>query len=262
MTSVNPLVPVGPGVQSTAATCLVMAVACPHFGPNTTMSLSMGQGYMYSACNWTKLEGHKSYIEPNTVHDIWSGETLRKDAELQSNRFLALGISTDGVALFKSSKSTLWPVYLVIQNLPPQASSHAEIEGHAKFTRQEMRILTATAQGIQHWSKFHHISCLLFEVFVKVSYSTSGTTGSLNSAVTMEGSNAKQFVLKTPDGVMRHFIVSNRIATCLHWYEDIPSGLLGAGMYKKHSSSAILCDLATLMRSNLLYQQWKYLIGL
>ncbi|KAL5477305.1 hypothetical protein EMCRGX_G024085 [Ephydatia muelleri] len=79
------------------------------------------------------------------------------------------------------------------------ASSHAEIEGHAKFTRQEMRILTATAQGIQHWSKFHHISCLLFEVF-----------GSLNSAVTMEGSNAKQFVLKTPDGVMR----------CVFWEMD------------------------------------------
>ena len=54
--------------------------------------------FMYTG-NWTKLEGHKSYIEPNTVHDIWSGGILRKDAELQSNRFLALGISTDGVGI-------------------------------------------------------------------------------------------------------------------------------------------------------------------
>ena len=43
------LVPVGPVIQSTAATCLAVAVACPHYGPNTTKSLSMGQGYIYSA---------------------------------------------------------------------------------------------------------------------------------------------------------------------------------------------------------------------
>ena len=45
----HPLVPVGPLVQSTAATCLAAAVACPHYGPNTTTSFSMGQGYSYSA---------------------------------------------------------------------------------------------------------------------------------------------------------------------------------------------------------------------
>ncbi|KAL5475197.1 hypothetical protein EMCRGX_G027266 [Ephydatia muelleri] len=38
-----------PVVRSTAATCLAAAVACPHYGPNTTTSLSMGEGYMYSA---------------------------------------------------------------------------------------------------------------------------------------------------------------------------------------------------------------------
>ena len=27
-----------------------------------------------------------------------------------------------------------------------------------------------------------------------------------------------------PLPIFRHFVVSNRIATCLHWYEDIPSG--------------------------------------
>ena len=45
----HPSVPVGPVVQSTAATCLAAAVACPHYGPNTTTSFSMGQGYIYSA---------------------------------------------------------------------------------------------------------------------------------------------------------------------------------------------------------------------
>jgi len=43
------LVPVGSVVQSTADTCLAAAITCPHYGPNTTTSLSMEQGYSYSA---------------------------------------------------------------------------------------------------------------------------------------------------------------------------------------------------------------------
>ena len=43
----HPLVNVGPVVRSTAATCLAVAVACPHYGPNTPMSLSTGEGYIY-----------------------------------------------------------------------------------------------------------------------------------------------------------------------------------------------------------------------
>ena len=39
--------------------------------------------------NW---EAHKPHTELNTIHDIWSGDTLHKDADLQTNRFLALGI--------------------------------------------------------------------------------------------------------------------------------------------------------------------------
>lgn len=73
--------------------------------------------------NW---EAHKPHTELNTIHDIWSGDTLHKDADLQTNRFLALGISTYCVTLFKSSKSTLWPVYFVIQNLPPEVHFKGE----------------------------------------------------------------------------------------------------------------------------------------
>ena len=62
-----------------------------------------------NADHWDKLEAHK---DSSTVNDIWSGEAVRKDGDLQSNRFLALGISTDGIPIFKSTKSTLWPVYL------------------------------------------------------------------------------------------------------------------------------------------------------
>ena len=61
----HPLVPVGPVVRSTAATCLAVAVTCPHYGPNTTMSLSMGEGYIYSACksNQMALNGLYMYAQ-------------------------------------------------------------------------------------------------------------------------------------------------------------------------------------------------------
>ena len=46
----HPLVPVGPVVRGTAATCLAAAVACPHYRPNTPRFLAWGRGYIYSAC--------------------------------------------------------------------------------------------------------------------------------------------------------------------------------------------------------------------
>ena len=59
----HPLVPVGPVVQGTAATCLNLAVACPHYGSNATTSLSMGEGYIYLACksNQMALNAYKTH---------------------------------------------------------------------------------------------------------------------------------------------------------------------------------------------------------
>ena len=57
----HPLVPVGPVVRSTGATCLAAAVACPHYGPNTTTSLGMGDGYIYSACKSNQMALNNPY---------------------------------------------------------------------------------------------------------------------------------------------------------------------------------------------------------
>ena len=35
-------------------------------------------------------------------------------------------LSTDGISLFKSSPADLWPVYLVILNLPPDVRMNAQ----------------------------------------------------------------------------------------------------------------------------------------
>ena len=64
------------------------------------------------------------------LRDVWDGEALRPlcaAGRFFSDRFsLALSLSTDGVPLFKSSSISLWPVYLVILNLPPKIRVNAE----------------------------------------------------------------------------------------------------------------------------------------
>lgn len=60
--------------------------------------------------------------------DIWDGAFLQELVHkrfFSSNLDLAFFLSTDGVALFKSSSMSLWPVYLVILNLPPEVRMNA-----------------------------------------------------------------------------------------------------------------------------------------
>ena len=48
-------------------------------------------------------------------------ETYQKHAEFLSNKaHVSLTINTDGVAIFKSSKTGVWPVWLVINELPKE----------------------------------------------------------------------------------------------------------------------------------------------
>ena len=57
------------------------------------------------------------------LRDIWDGTALQektREGRFYSNsENLGLMLSTDGVSLFKSSSADLWPVFLVILNLPP-----------------------------------------------------------------------------------------------------------------------------------------------
>ena len=64
------------------------------------------------------------------ICDIWSGDTLRSDIEpgkfFSYREHLALSLFTDGVPLFKSSTISLWPVYLIVNNLPPLIRMYSE----------------------------------------------------------------------------------------------------------------------------------------
>lgn len=75
----------------------------------------------------------KSLVIPtksNILYDVWDGSALSPLCApgrfFSSKNHLALSLSTDGVPLFKSSKVSLWPVYLVILNLPANVRTNSE----------------------------------------------------------------------------------------------------------------------------------------
>ena len=77
--------------------------------------------------NWKSLV---TSTHSNILHDVWDGSALRPlcaPGQFCSHKnHLALSLSTDGVPLFKSSKVSLWPVYLVILNLPANIRTNSE----------------------------------------------------------------------------------------------------------------------------------------
>ena len=61
----------------------------------------------------------------DVIQDIYDGEEYRK--MMQPGQFLSQPnvlsltgmVNTDGVALYRSSSTNIWPIYLVINELPP-----------------------------------------------------------------------------------------------------------------------------------------------
>ena len=81
--------------------------------------------------NWDSLRRPShSAADGEILRDVWDGSALRSlcsNGRFFSNRNnLALSLSTDGVPLYKSSKLSLWPIYLVVLNLPAHIRMNAE----------------------------------------------------------------------------------------------------------------------------------------
>ena len=72
---------------------------------------------------WNLLK--KRFIRPadDVICDVYDGKLYRSMAQHLLNNEnpanVSLLINTDGVQIFKSSKYSLWPIWLLINELPP-----------------------------------------------------------------------------------------------------------------------------------------------
>lgn len=72
-------------------------------------------------CIWSSIQNQKKPLlsEENTVCDIYSGREYRKNIEfLLQPANISLSLNTDGVSIYHSSKISIWPVWIVINELP------------------------------------------------------------------------------------------------------------------------------------------------
>ena len=78
--------------------------------------------------NWSSVTEPRA--ENVNLCDVWDGAALRPLREpgrfFSDINHIALGLSTDGVPIYKSSKVSIWPVYLSIFNLPPSVRMNSE----------------------------------------------------------------------------------------------------------------------------------------
>ena len=57
----------------------------------------------------------------NLLQDLYDGKEYKKHGQFFSSRSnISFTLNTDGAQLFSSSTVSLWPIWLVINELPPQ----------------------------------------------------------------------------------------------------------------------------------------------
>lgn len=83
-----------------------------------------------NAGHWEELHSPSKLSSTSKLEDVWDGSVLRPmcgpGRYFSNDHNLALALSTDGVALYKSSLVSIWPVYLVVLNLPAHVRMNAE----------------------------------------------------------------------------------------------------------------------------------------
>lgn len=72
--------------------------------------------------SWEKLSHPTKRTQGDSIGDIYDGskwKEMEKRGWFKTAQDIGLILSTDGGALFKSSKVEAWPVWGVVANLPP-----------------------------------------------------------------------------------------------------------------------------------------------
>ena len=73
---------------------------------------------------WTLISEHftkRTTFRParSVIADVYDGSEYKKHTHLREVGHLSFILNTDGVAIFRSSKKSMWPVWLVLNELPP-----------------------------------------------------------------------------------------------------------------------------------------------
>jgi hypothetical protein len=76
----------------------------------------------YRRTRTTNLSNIEDVLDGERYKEVFDGEHFRgSTARQKPNQIhISLQLNTDGVAIFKSSKFSIWPVYAVIDELPPK----------------------------------------------------------------------------------------------------------------------------------------------
>ena len=77
--------------------------------------------------HWSTLQHPVRTSNEGVLADIWDGDLLQNFCTVPQNDTinLAFSLSTDGVPIFKSSTVSMWPVYLLVLNLPVKVSMNS-----------------------------------------------------------------------------------------------------------------------------------------
>ena len=73
---------------------------------------------------WRCLQKQKQLCgdQKDVIRDIYDGSEYQRHAAsfIMQAANVSLTLNADGVSLFRSSKCSLWPVWLVVNELPPE----------------------------------------------------------------------------------------------------------------------------------------------
>lgn len=75
--------------------------------------------FILDVCIWKALQERFKIPSSPNIRDIYDGKQYKKwNVFLKTPAHISLLLNTDGVAIFRSSKSSVWPVWIVINELP------------------------------------------------------------------------------------------------------------------------------------------------
>ena len=71
---------------------------------------------------WRQLQKRLDVVRDERVQDIYDGLEYRKierKFSSENKAYVTLLCNTDGVQIYNSSKYSIWPIWLIINELPP-----------------------------------------------------------------------------------------------------------------------------------------------